>query len=95
MGTVATSLIVMRWGLVSAAFMYFASAMKTKCQQHSFKTGTFACSGLGLFTSCWFVTSLFGIDVTWENWQALVKVAEYAFSYALRQSPDIYLTGDL
>ncbi len=90
MSAVAASLLFMRWGLVSAGLMYMASVMKIKCQKNSFKVGTVAFSSLGLFTSCWFVTGLFGIDFTLHNWHAVADVATNALNYALQQSPDIY-----
>ncbi|WP_241607408.1 YjcB family protein [Rosenbergiella australiborealis] len=95
MTTFATSLMIMRWGLVSAGLMYMASAMKIKCQQRSLKAASVAFSGLGLCTSCWFVISLFGIDFTMQNWQSIANVATDAFNYALQQSPDIYISNNL
>jgi len=94
MSALATSLIVMRWGLVSAGLMYMASVMKIKCQQHSLKAASVAFTGLGLFTSCWFVMGLLGIDFTIQNWQAITTVATDALNYALQQSPDIFIPNN-
>ncbi len=94
MSALATSLIVMRWGLLSAGLMYMASMMKIKCQQNSLKTASAVFTGVGLFTSCWFVTGLLGIDFSIQNWQSMANIATDAFNYAIQQSPDIFIPNN-
>jgi len=66
MSTIATGLVMMRWELLSAVMMFFASQLNVVCRKTSRNGMAFMFSSLGLFTACWFVMGLMGIRLTLE-----------------------------
>ncbi|MEL5451393.1 YjcB family protein [Serratia bockelmannii] len=66
MSTIATGLAMMRWELLSAVMMFFASQLNVVCRKTSRNGMAFMFSSLGLFTACWFVMGLMGIHLTLE-----------------------------
>ena len=66
MSTIATGLVMMRWELLSAVMMFFASQLNVVCRKTSRNGMAFMFSSPGLFTACWFVMGLMGIHLTLE-----------------------------
>lgn len=80
MGTITASVVLMRWELLSAVMMFFASTFKVRFRKASRNFMAFICSGIGIGMSCWFVTGLLGITLSMDNlynfWHITKDVAE-------------------
>jgi hypothetical protein len=87
MATLTTSLIVMRWELLSALMMFFASTMKIKLRQNSHHVMALMCGGVGVAMSCWFVTGLLGITLSMENVHNFMSITKEAFIQVMSQTP--------
>jgi hypothetical protein len=87
MATLTTSLIVMRWELLSAVMMFFASTLKTKLRQDSHHVMAFMCGGIGLGMTCWFVTGLMGITLTMESMHNFMSISKDVFIQVMSQAP--------
>ncbi len=66
MNTLTTGFMMMRWELLSAFMMFFASQLNVVCRQTSKNALAFVCSGLGLSMTCWFVMGLMGMTFSLE-----------------------------
>ncbi|MEJ5173881.1 YjcB family protein, partial [Erwinia sp. MYb416] len=69
MATITTSVILMRWELLSAVMMFLASTFNVQCRKASRNVMAFAFTGIGIGMSCWFVTGLLGITLSMDNLQ--------------------------
>jgi len=87
MATLTTSLIVMRWELLSAVMMFFASTMKIRLRQNSHHVMALLCGGIGVGMSCWFVTGLLGITLSMENLHNFMEISKNAFIQVMSQAP--------
>ncbi|KAA5967477.1 YjcB family protein [Pantoea sp. M_9] len=87
MATLTTSLLVMRWGILSAVLMFLASSMKIKLRQKSHPVMALLCGGLGVGMSCWFVTGLLGITLSMENVHNFMQISKQAFIDVMSQAP--------
>jgi len=87
MATLTTSLIVMRWELLSAVMMFFASTMKIKLRQNSHHVMALMFGGIGVGMSCWFVTGLLGITLSMENLHNFMEISKNAFVEVMSQTP--------
>ncbi|ORM75231.1 hypothetical protein HA48_00455 [Pantoea wallisii] len=87
MATLTTSLIVMRWELLSAVLMFFASTMKIRLRQNSHHVMALLCGGIGVGLSCWFVTGLLGITLSMENVNNFMEISKNAFIDVMSQTP--------
>ncbi|MBP2196113.1 MULTISPECIES: YjcB family protein [Pantoea] len=87
MATLTTSLIVMRWELLSAIMMFFASTLKIRFRQNSHHVMALMCGGIGLGMSCWFVTGLLGITLSMENLHNFMEITKNAFVEVMSQTP--------
>lgn len=85
----STSLLVMRWGLLSALLMFLTSLLKINLQRAGQPIAGILCSSIGVGISCWFVTGLLGLDLNQIYLQTVLNTAEQAFFYAIQQSPDL------
>jgi hypothetical protein len=76
--------IHMRWELISALMMFFASQLNIIFRKSSKNSMAFLCSGLGVSLSCWFVMGLLGVSSTMAGithfWEATKDVLIYVFS---------------
>lgn len=86
MATLTTSLIVMRWELLSAVMMFFASTLKIKLRQKSHPVMALLCGGIGIGMSCWFVTGLLGISLSMENVNHFMEITKTSFVEAMSQA---------
>lgn len=87
MATITTSLIVMRWELLSAVLMFFASTLKIRLRQRSHHVMAFMCGGIGLGMTCWFVTGLLGISLSAETLHSFMLVTKDTFMQIMSQVP--------
>ncbi len=87
MATLTASLVVMRWELLSAVLMFFASTFKTKCRQTSHPVMAFLFSGIGVGVTCWFVAGLLGMTFSMENMNNFLKIMKEAFINIMSQTP--------
>jgi len=67
MGTLTASVMLMRWELLSAVMMFFASTFNVRCRKASRNAMAFVFTGIGIGMSCWFVTGLLGITLSMDN----------------------------
>lgn len=87
MATITTSLLFMRWELLSAVMMFIASTMKIKLSQTSHHVMAFMCGGIGIGMTCWFVTGLLGITLSMENLHNFMEISKQAFIQVMSQTP--------
>ncbi|QNU43169.1 YjcB family protein [Mixta calida] len=87
MATLTASLVVMRWELLSAVLMFFASTFKTKCRQTSHPVMAFLFSGIGVGVTCWFVAGLLGMTFSMENMNNFLNIMKEAFINIMNQTP--------
>lgn len=90
MGTLTASLVLMRWELVSAVMMFFASTFNVKCRQTRFKGMAFIFTGVGIGMSCWFVTGLLGITLSMENLHNFWQITKTVFVDVMSHPPAEY-----
>lgn len=67
MATITTSVLLMRWELLSAVMMFLASTFNVQCRKASRHAMAVMFTGIGIGMSCWFVTGLLGMTLTMEN----------------------------
>ena len=63
MATITTSLVLLRWQLMSAILMFLASSLNIKFRKSDYIGLAIISSGLGVVASCWFATGLLGITL--------------------------------
>ena len=83
MATFTTSVVLLRWQLVSAILMFLASSLKIRFRKSDYIGLAIVSSGLGLVAACWFATGLLGITLVdvasvWHNIKSvMVEVASH------------------
>lgn len=87
MATLTTSFLVMRWELLSAIMMFFASTLKTRLRQDSHHVMAFLCGSVGVGMSCWFLTGLMGITLSMENVHHFFSVSKDVFIDVMSRAP--------
>lgn len=87
MGTITASVMLMRWGLLSAVMMFFASTFNVKCRRASRNAMAFVFTGIGIGMSCWFVTGLLGITLSIENLYNFWHTTHDVFVEVMSQAP--------
>lgn len=87
MGTITASVMLMRWGLLSAVMMFFASTFNVKCRRASRNAMAFVFTGIGIGMSCWFVTGLLGITLSMENLYNFWHTTRDVFVEVMSQAP--------
>ncbi|MDW8844393.1 YjcB family protein [Erwinia sp. MMLR14_017] len=90
MGTLTASLVLMRWELVSAVMMFFASTFNVKCRKTSRNGIAFIFTGVGIGMSCWFVTGLLGITLSMENLHNFWHITKDVFIDVMSHTPSDY-----
>jgi len=84
MATFTTSVVLLRWQLLSAVLMFMASTLNIRFRKADYLGLAVISSGMGLAAACWFATGLLGItamDVSniWHNMvEVMVKVSQQA-----------------
>lgn len=58
MASITTSVILLRWPLVSAVLMFLASSMNIQLRKSDYAGLAVICSCIGLVAACWFATGL-------------------------------------
>lgn len=79
--------MLMRWGLLSAVMMFFASTFNVKCRRASRNAMAFVFTGIGIGMSCWFVTGLLGITLSIENLYNFWHTTQDVFVEVMSQAP--------
>ncbi|RLM16622.1 hypothetical protein BIY27_00595 [Gibbsiella quercinecans] len=87
MSAIATGFIMMRWELLSAVMMFFASQLNVLCRKTSRHGMAFMFSSLGMFTSIWFVMGLMGVEFSQEGMAYFWSVVKDAFIDVMSQTP--------
>lgn len=76
MATLTTSVILMRWQILSAVLMFLASTLNVQFRKSHYQALAFVSSGLGIAASCWFATGLLGmsldIPAIWANMKSIM-----------------------
>ncbi len=84
MATFTTSVVLLRWQLMSAILMFLASSLNIKFRKSDYIGLAIVSSGLGVVAACWFATGLLGItlmDVAtiWHNIKSvMIEVVSHA-----------------
>lgn len=70
--SVSTGMVLLRWPLVSAAVMFFASSLNIRLRKSDYAGLAIVTSVVGLAAACWFATGLLGITIAelsavWNN----------------------------
>lgn len=73
MATFTTGVVLMRWQLISALLMFFASTLNVRFRKADAPFLAVVSSGLGIAASCWFATGLLGLSVDFALIWANVK----------------------
>lgn len=78
MATFTTSVVLLRWQLLSAVLMFMASTLNIRFRRADYIGLAVISSGMGLAAACWFATGLLGITVMdFSNiWHNMVVVME-------------------
>lgn len=63
MASITTSVVLLRWPLVSAVLMFLASSLNIQLRKSDYAGLAVICSCLGLAAACWFATGLLGITL--------------------------------
>ena len=63
MASITTSVVLLRWPLVSAVLMFLASSLNIQLRKSDYAGLAIICSCLGLAAACWFATGLLGITM--------------------------------
>lgn len=87
MATITTSVILMRWELLSAVMMFFASTFNVRCRKASRNVMALAFTGIGIGMSCWFVTGLLGITLSMENLHNFWHITKEVFVEVMSRAP--------
>lgn len=64
MSTLVTSVIIIRWQLISALLMFTASTLKIQLRRAEYYGLAAVAGGLGIAASCWFATGLLGLSLS-------------------------------
>lgn len=80
MATITTSMVLLRWPLLSAVLMFLASTLNIQFRKSDYAVLAVISTCLGLAAACWFATGLLGItllDVAaiWNNVKAVMVEA--------------------
>lgn len=80
MATFTTSVVLLRWQLLSALLMFMASTLNIRFRKADYIGLAVISSGMGLAAACWFATGLLGITVMdlsniWHNMVAVMVEA--------------------
>ena len=72
MATITTSMVLLRWPLLSAVLMFLASTLNIQFRKSDYAGLAVISTLLGLGAACWFATGLLGITLldiaaVWEN----------------------------
>ena len=72
MATLTTSVVLLRWQILSAVLMFMASTLNIQFRKADYIGLAVISSGLGLVAACWFATGLLGITLLdassiWNN----------------------------
>lgn len=72
MATITTSMVLLRWPLLSAILMFLASTLNIRFRQSDLAGLAVISTLLGLGAACWFATGLLGITLLdiatiWSN----------------------------
>lgn len=71
MATLTTGIVMMRWQILSALMMFFASTLNIQFRKSDYATLAFVSSGIGIAASCAFATGLLGLSIdfsaTWVH----------------------------
>jgi len=84
MTTITTSLVLLRWQLMSAILMFLASSLNIKFRKSDYIGLAIVSSGLGVVAACWFATGLLGITLVdvatiWHNIESImIEVTSHA-----------------
>ncbi|WP_034911543.1 MULTISPECIES: YjcB family protein [Erwinia] len=87
MGTLTAGVVMMRWELISAVMMFFASTFNVKCRQTSHNVMAFVFTSIGIGMSCWFVTGLLGITLSMANLHHIWYIVRDAFINVMNNTP--------
>jgi hypothetical protein len=89
MGTLTAGLLMMRWELLSAVMMFFASTLNVICRKASKNALAFILSGVGISMACWFVTGLLGITLSMElaSWREIWAGMKELGVYIMNHTP--------
>ena len=63
MASITTSVVLLRWPLVSAVLMFLASSLNIQLRKSDYSGLAVICSCMGLAAACWFATGLLGITL--------------------------------
>ena len=63
MASITTSVVLLRWPLVSAVLMFLASSLNIQLRKSDYAGLAVIRSCLGLAAACWFATGLLGITL--------------------------------
>lgn len=63
MATITTSVVLLRWPLVSAGLMFIASTLNVQFRKADYIGLTVISTLFGLVAACWFATGLLGITL--------------------------------
>lgn len=84
MATFTTSVVLLRWQLLSALLMFMASTLNIRFRKADYIGLAVISSGMGLAAACWFATGLLGITVMdlshiWHNMvEVMAEVSQKA-----------------
>ncbi|WP_437887327.1 YjcB family protein [Phytobacter sp. V91] len=72
MATLTTSVVLLRWQILSAVLMFMASTLNIRFRKADYIGLAVISSGLGMVAACWFATGLLGITLLdassiWHN----------------------------
>ncbi|TKI07421.1 YjcB family protein [Martelella alba] len=87
MSTLTAGFHMMRWELLSAVMMFFASTLNVVCRKSSKNVLAFVFSGVGISMAYWFVTGLLGITLSvelasWANiWAGMKEFVTYIIAH--------------
>lgn len=89
MSTLTASFVMMRWELLSAMMMFFASTLNVFCRRSSHNALAFIFSGVGISMACWFVTGLLGITLSVElvHWREAWDNLKDMVMFVMTQTP--------
>lgn len=82
MATITTSVLLMRWPLLSAVLMFMASTLHIQFRRSDYQGLAIVCSGMGITAACWFATGLLGITLAdmasvWDNIKLIMVEVSY------------------
>lgn len=84
MAAITTSVLLMRWPLVSAVLMFLASTLNIQFRKSDYAFLALVSSGLGIVASLWFATGLLGLTladfpVIWASFKdIMIEISSHA-----------------